>query len=226
MVVFFFKSPRCLDFVYTNAQICELEHEIQEILDGYKKFAIKEAESKGKSEELKNKLGIIDATYQEEIERISKDVSKVLETQKETKNDYETINVTLLNKIKLVDDEILSRRAISYALEKASLASVNLEDPAVALSMATDTPYDLIFLDVQMPGMDGFELCTRIRALPLNKTTPIIFVTSLTDFKSRAKSSLSGGNDLIAKPFMFIELTVKALTHILRHQVVPRRQAA
>jgi len=44
--------------------------------------------------------------------------------------------------------------------------------------------------------------------LPTNKNTPIIFVTSLADFKSRARSSLSGGADLIAKPFMFIELSV------------------
>jgi DNA-binding response OmpR family regulator len=124
----------------------------------------------------------------------------------------------------VVDDEILSRRAITYALEKAYLKSINIEDPGVALKMATENAYDLIFLDVQMPGMDGFELCTKIRALPVNKTTPIIFVTSLTDFKSRAKSSLSGGTDLIAKPFMFIELTVKALTHVLRNRTLPKKK--
>ncbi len=118
--------------------------------------------------------------------------------------------------ILVVDDEILSRRAITYALEKANLKSCSVEEPQVALNSATETNYDLIFLDVQMPGMDGFELCTKIRAMPTNKTTPVIFVTSLTDFKSRARSSLSGGTDLIAKPFMFIELSVKALTYVLR----------
>jgi DNA-binding response OmpR family regulator/HPt (histidine-containing phosphotransfer) domain-containing protein len=128
--------------------------------------------------------------------------------------------------ILVVDDEILSRRAVTYALEKASLKSINVEDSAVALKLATENTYDVIFLDVQMPGMDGFELCTKIRALPTNKTTPIIFVTSLTDFKSRAKYSLSGGTDLIAKPFMFIELTVKALTHVLRGRVGLRKLAA
>ena len=128
--------------------------------------------------------------------------------------------------ILVVDDEILSRRAVTYALEKASLKSINVEDSGVALRLATETTYDVIFLDVQMPGMDGFELCTKIRTLPTNKTTPIIFVTSLTDFKSRAKSSLSGGTDLIAKPFMFIELTVKALTHVLRGRVGLRKMAA
>jgi len=128
--------------------------------------------------------------------------------------------------ILVVDDEILSRRAITYALEKAALKSVSVEDPTVALNLATEHKYDLFFLDVQMPGMDGFELCTRVRATALNRTTPVIFVTSLTDFKSRAKSSLSGGTDLIAKPFMFIELSVKALTHVLRSRMAHKRQAA
>ena len=128
--------------------------------------------------------------------------------------------------ILVVDDEILSRRAVSYALEKAGLKSVSVEDSAVALRMATEQKFDVIFLDVQMPGMDGFELCTKIRGLPTNKETPIIFVTSLTDFKSRARSSLSGGSDLIAKPFMFIELTVKAITHVLRGQICANRLAA
>jgi DNA-binding response OmpR family regulator len=118
--------------------------------------------------------------------------------------------------ILVVDDEILSRRAITYALEKANLKSVSVEDPQVALNLAGENMFDLIFLDVQMPGMDGFELCKKIKEQTNNKATPVIFVTSLTDFKSRAKSSLSGGTDLIAKPFMFIELSVKALTYVLR----------
>jgi phosphoserine phosphatase RsbU/P len=69
---------------------------------------------------------------------------------------------------------------------------------------------------VDMPGMNGFELCTKLRALHRNKTTPVVFVTSLTDFESRANSTMSGGNDLIAKPFLFMELAVKALVYVLR----------
>jgi len=126
--------------------------------------------------------------------------------------------------ILVVDDEILSRRAITYALEKANLKSTSVEEPQVALNLLSAKPYDLVFLDVQMPGMDGFEVCTKIRTLPLNKTTPVIFVTSLTDFKSRARSSLSGGTDLIAKPFMFIELSVKALTYLLRSRLTKNKK--
>jgi PleD family two-component response regulator len=121
--------------------------------------------------------------------------------------------------ILVVDDEILSRRAVSYALEKAGLKAASVEEPQTALTQASEKQFDLIFLDVQMPGLDGFELCTKIRAVPLNKTTPVIFVTNLNDLKSRARSSLSGGNDFIAKPFMFIELSVKALTYVMRNRL-------
>jgi DNA-binding response OmpR family regulator len=122
-------------------------------------------------------------------------------------------------KILVVDDEAISRRAVCFSLEKAGLQATAVEDPHSALQMATTKSFDLIFLDVSMPGMNGFELCTKLRALANYRQTPIIFVTSLSDFESRANSTLSGGNDLIAKPFLFIELTVKSLVHLLRSRL-------
>jgi PleD family two-component response regulator len=118
--------------------------------------------------------------------------------------------------ILVVDDEAISRRAIIYALEKAQLHSVNIEAPETALKLLAETSFDLVFLDVDMPGMTGFELCTKLRAMPLHKKTPVVFVTSLSDFDNRTSSTMAGGNDFIAKPFLFIELTVKALIHVLR----------
>ena len=118
--------------------------------------------------------------------------------------------------ILVVDDEAISRRAVTYALEKARLKSVNVEDPLVAFNLMSESKFDLIFLDVDMPGMNGFELCTKLRTLPMHKKTPVVFVTSLNDFESRASSTMSGGNDFIAKPFLFIELAVKALVYVLR----------
>ena len=121
--------------------------------------------------------------------------------------------------IMVVDDEAISRRAVIYALEKAHLKCVSVEDPNLALNMLSENQFNLIFLDVDMPGMNGFELCTKLRALPTHAKTPVVFVTGLTDFESRARSTLSGGNDLIAKPFLFMELAVKALHYILKGQL-------
>ncbi len=118
--------------------------------------------------------------------------------------------------ILVVDDEMISRRAVTYALEKANLKSISVEDPLMAYKLLESNTFDLVVTDVDMPGMNGFELCTKLRALPNNRGTPVIFVTGLTDFESRARSVLSGGNDLIAKPFMLIELAVKALTFVVR----------
>jgi len=123
------------------------------------------------------------------------------------------------SKILVVDDEAISRRAIVYALEKAMLKSVNIEDPNQAMQLLNEGEFDLIFLDVDMPGMSGFELCAKLRVLPHHKKTPVVFVTSLNDFESRTSSTMAGGNDFIGKPFLFIELTVKALTHVLRRRI-------
>ena len=139
---------------------------------------------------------------------------------KGTQPDKQEIPAT---KILVVDDEAISRRAIVYALEKARLKSVNVEEPEKALQLLTENDFDLVFLDVDMPVMTGFELCAKLRALPQHKKTPVVFVTSLNDFDSRTNSTMAGGNDFIGKPFLFIELTVKALIHILRAKLQPAR---
>ena len=122
----------------------------------------------------------------------------------------------LNEQILVVDDEIISRRVIGHSLEKAGLKSTAVSPPDEAIKLLQEQPYDLVFLDVEMPGMNGFELCKRLRAMPLHAKTPVIFVTALSGFESRAKSSLSGGDDFIGKPFSYIELAVKGLIYVLR----------
>src|SRR6266511_1887676 len=81
----------------------------------------------------------------------------------------------------VVDDGVISRREVTYALEKANLKCVSVEDPDTALKMLSENKFDLIFLDVDMPGMSGFDLCAKLRALPQHARTPVVFVTGLTD---------------------------------------------
>jgi CheY-like chemotaxis protein len=125
-----------------------------------------------------------------------------------------------------VDDDLISRKAISMALKKALTQPDLAEHGEAALALATRQAYDVIFLDVQMPGMDGFELCTRIHATASNATTPVVFVTILNDFEAHAQATLSGGTELMSKPFLTFEVTVKALTLALRGRLQGRSLAA
>ena len=122
-------------------------------------------------------------------------------------------------RILIVDDDVISRRAITQALGKAKLKSTAVEDPNIGYQLLSHGTFDLIFLDVDMPGMNGYEFCTKLRALSRFKTTPVVFVTGLNDFEARASSMMSGGNDFIAKPFHFMELAVKAIIYILRGKI-------
>jgi len=140
-------------------------------------------------------------------------------------------------KFLVVDDELISRHALSLSLKKAFSEPDLAVDGPTALDQTTRQAYDVIFLDVQMPGMDGFELCKKIHEAGPNRATPVVFVTNHSDFEARAKSTLVGGNDLMAKPFLIFEITAKALIlacqgRLLAHesnpagQIEPARPAA
>ncbi|HUC84104.1 MAG TPA: response regulator [Candidatus Acidoferrales bacterium] len=116
----------------------------------------------------------------------------------------------------VVDDELISRHALSLSLKKAFSEPDLAVDGPTALEQTSRQAYDVIFLDVQMPGMDGFELCEKIHASGPNRATPVVFVTNHTDFEARARSTLVGGHDLMAKPFLIFEVTAKALTLALQ----------
>jgi CheY-like chemotaxis protein len=115
----------------------------------------------------------------------------------------------------VVDDDLVARRALVGALQTAFKKPESVENGEAALALALEKPFDVIFLDVQMPGMDGFEACSKIRDTVLNRATPVVFVTGHGDFDARAQMSRSGGNDLMAKPFLTAEITVKAFTFAL-----------
>jgi PleD family two-component response regulator len=126
----------------------------------------------------------------------------------------------------VVDDETFSRFALSHALKRGLSEPDVAESGETALRLAGERPYDLIFLDVQMPGMDGFELCAKIHETLPNHASPVVFVTSMRDFDARANSILCGGRDLIAKPFLTFELTVKALTLVATERLRGRARLA
>jgi CheY-like chemotaxis protein len=115
-----------------------------------------------------------------------------------------------------VDDEPMARRALTCALQMAFAKPESVDSGEAALALATDRPFVVIFMVVQMPGMDGFKACLAIHETEPNRNTPVVFVTSDREFKTRAQAATSGGSDFMTKPFLNAEITLKALTCALR----------
>jgi CheY-like chemotaxis protein len=119
-------------------------------------------------------------------------------------------------RVLVVDDDAVSNRVIISTLRRVDLAAYGFQDPLEAFRSLETIHYDLILLDIEMPGLDGFEFCRQTRGLPLYRKTPIVYVTNHSDFESHAEGLLSGGTDLIAKPIFPMELAVKTVIHLLR----------
>lgn len=128
----------------------------------------------------------------------------------------------------IVDDDTISRRTMRAALGKAGLRSVCIPDAESALRLLEDNDFDLILSDVMMPGMDGFAFCEKLRQLPKGKQVPVVFITSLSGFEARMRLALSGGTDLVGKPFSMPELGLRALCCVIKVRLPasPSRPAA
>jgi signal transduction histidine kinase len=120
--------------------------------------------------------------------------------------------------ILIVDDNPTNLSVISQTLHSVGWQvriAVNGED---ALSKVAHNPPELILLDIQMPGIDGFEVCQRLKANPTTADIPIIFMTALADTASKVKGLALGAVDYITKPFEREEAIARVRVHLqLRH---------
>jgi DNA-binding response OmpR family regulator len=124
-------------------------------------------------------------------------------------------------KVLVVDDDPVCNSVTVSAMKRARLEAVSTQDPVAALDMAQAEHYDMVVLDANMPGLNGFEVCEKLRLLSGYQKTPVIFVTAGDEFQSRARAVLSGASDLIAKPIAPLELALKTIIHLIE----PGRQA-
>lgn len=116
----------------------------------------------------------------------------------------------------LVEDDPITQKVMQSALEKSFVRAVATTTGEAALDLSEQNRFDLILLDYKLPGMDGAKVCRELRKNPDYATTPIVFITSLQDFQIMDQLMNEGANDLIAKPVMLAELSLKALTHLLK----------
>ena len=79
----------------------------------------------------------------------------------------------------------------------------------MALQIAARTPPDLVLLDIMMPGLDGYEVCRRLRRMPETAEVPIIFLSSLEDVENKSRGFEAGANDYVTKPFNLLEVKAR-----------------
>lgn len=105
-------------------------------------------------------------------------------------------------KIALIEDEAAIRRVIALALRTAGYADVaEADDGRAGCELVERERPHLVLLDVMLPGMDGIEVCRRIRSSPVVGGTPIIMITAKGDERDVVAGLDAGANDYVAKPF-------------------------
>ena len=112
----------------------------------------------------------------------------------------------------IIDDDRPSRQLLQQLLRKDDYQLEFAEDGEMGLEMASRLQPDLILLDVVMPGMDGFEVCRRLRQDPKLAEVPILMLTALEDHESRLTGLEAGADDFISKPYHVAELRARVRT--------------
>ncbi|MBW4544836.1 MAG: response regulator [Symplocastrum torsivum CPER-KK1] len=120
--------------------------------------------------------------------------------------------------ILVVDDTLANVRLLVELLTNQGYTVRPARDGLQALSTAQSVPLDLILLDINMPQMDGYEVCTKLKADERTYNIPIIFISALNDVLDKVKAFGVGGVDYITKPFQVEEVLARVETHLaLRH---------
>jgi DNA-binding response OmpR family regulator len=117
--------------------------------------------------------------------------------------------LTESKQIMLVDDEITMLTLVSITMKRQGFCVVEAENAAKALNMLDNSIPDLIIIDMMMPGMDGIELCARIRSRPQTSRTPIIMLSALHDGKNAKRALEVGANLYLPKVTSHYELITK-----------------
>ena len=109
-------------------------------------------------------------------------------------------------RILIVDDEPSITEFVSYAMTKEGYTADVASDGETALSMIEENTYDLFILDIMLPGIDGYELCRRIRS---KMDTPILFLSARDSELNKVVGLELGADDYLAKPFGVRELMAR-----------------
>ena len=123
----------------------------------------------------------------------------------------------------LVDDSLANLQVLAGMLKQLRYQVRLAPSGELALRSARHSPPDLILLDINMPDMNGYEVCTQLKADETLKAIPVIFLSALTETLDKVKAFKVGGVDYITKPFQLEEVTTRVKTHLaLRDREIGR----
>jgi DNA-binding response OmpR family regulator len=111
--------------------------------------------------------------------------------------------------ILVVEDEEHLRTMLAEHLEDEGYTVHTAANGHEALAVAQSRRFDVILLDVMMPGLNGFDVCTVLRDLPHTRTTPIIFLTAVADNARKTMAMRLGATEYLTKPFKLREVTAR-----------------
>ena len=123
------------------------------------------------------------------------------------------------SKILVVDDTPANLEVITASLSSVGYTVATAISGERALKRLKNYHPDLILLDIQMPGIDGFETCQQLKQNPDTAKIPVIFITALSDVENMAKGFSLGAVDYIGKPFQELELLTRVKTHLQLKQL-------
>ncbi len=121
--------------------------------------------------------------------------------------------------ILIVDDLDVNRLLVRNALKEGNYKFTEAEDGVQALSCIEHNEYDVVLLDIMMPGIDGAEVCRQVRKEMCDELLPIIMVTALDDPEGIGIAFQAGANDYIAKPFSKYELATRVKSFAERRRI-------
>ena len=118
-----------------------------------------------------------------------------------------------------VDDQEINLELLAAYLSGTGCELVLARDGRRALQLIDERRPDLVLLDVVMPGLDGFEVCRRVKSDPSNRLLPVVLVTSLNTVEDRVRALQVGADDFLAKPIDRNELMARVLTLIRTKEI-------
>lgn len=141
-------------------------------------------------------------------------------------NQFTDISIQTKGDILIVDDTLPNLRVLSSMLTEQGYEVRGAPNAQMALMIIEAEPPDLILLDINMPGMNGYELCERIKANSDSQDIPVIFISALDEVLDKVKAFSVGGVDYITKPFQIAEVLVRVRNHLTLRSLQRRLERA